>query len=398
MADSDTPQQNDSAFPLFSILLLTSIFYISFVSRVLLAPLLPVIEKDLGLGHGQAGSLFFYIGSGYGLGLIGAGFVSAALNHRGTLLLSTLLMGMAMFAVSLSQTGFQMHAGLVLAGLATAFYLPSGVSTMTELVQRKNWGKAIAIHELAPNLGFITAPILAELFLKIFSWRGALAAIGVASFGVGIFFLSFGQGGRQKGAFPNLKLMHKILLTSGLWMMAIFFTVAAGSSMGIYTMMPLYLVSEIGMEREWANTLIGLSRTFGVAVIFFSGLLTDRIGPKRAAVIFITAAGVITILLGILKGPVSLPVIIFLQAASTTCLFPVGFAIISLLFPQQIRNVGVSTVFLISFPIGGGLFPMGIGYWAEAFSFSSGIAIVGSLLFIVLFIFHRGKDRLNLTG
>ena len=47
------------------IFLLTGIFLLNFLSRVILAPLLPTIERDLEVGHGEAGSLFLLISLGY---------------------------------------------------------------------------------------------------------------------------------------------------------------------------------------------------------------------------------------------------------------------------------------------------------------------------------------------
>ncbi len=59
-------------FPVGAIAFLTGIFYLNFVSRVMLGPFLPLIEQELGLGHGGAGSLFFFIQIGYAAGLLGS--------------------------------------------------------------------------------------------------------------------------------------------------------------------------------------------------------------------------------------------------------------------------------------------------------------------------------------
>ena len=83
-------------------LILVGIFYLNFVARVAMAPLLPLVETELGLGHGEAGSLFFFIAVGYGLGLLGSGFISSRLIHRHTITLSTLAVGGSTLFVSLS--------------------------------------------------------------------------------------------------------------------------------------------------------------------------------------------------------------------------------------------------------------------------------------------------------
>jgi NNP family nitrate/nitrite transporter-like MFS transporter len=56
------------------LLILTSIFFFNFVSRITPAPLIPRMEKDLNLTHADAGTLFFMISLGYFLTLIGSGF------------------------------------------------------------------------------------------------------------------------------------------------------------------------------------------------------------------------------------------------------------------------------------------------------------------------------------
>ena len=47
------------------LLILSSIFFINFVSRITPAPLVPRIEMDLNLSHADAGALFLVISLGY---------------------------------------------------------------------------------------------------------------------------------------------------------------------------------------------------------------------------------------------------------------------------------------------------------------------------------------------
>src|SRR4030042_3159417 len=194
-------------FPWMPILFLTGIFYLNFTSRVILAPLLPVIENDLGVGHGEAGSFFLYLACGSGVGLGGAGFVSSRLTHRNTLSLSIVMVGTVLSAISVSSSLGLMRGGLVLAGIFAGFYMPSAIATLTGVASREHWGKALAVHELGPNLGFITVPLLAEALLKFFSWRESLAAIGAVSMVAGVLFLFFGKGGKHKGESPHLQSM-----------------------------------------------------------------------------------------------------------------------------------------------------------------------------------------------
>ena len=78
------------------LLILTSIFFINFVSRITPAPLTPRIEIDLNLTHADAGSLFLMISLGYFIALIGSGLVSASLNHKRTIIISNTALGLAL--------------------------------------------------------------------------------------------------------------------------------------------------------------------------------------------------------------------------------------------------------------------------------------------------------------
>lgn len=389
-------RKNILPFSLPPILLLTGIFYINFVARIVISPLLPVIETDLQIGHGEAGSLFFCIALGYAFGLGGSGFISSLLNHRQTIILSVFLVGASMLGISISNSLWTIRLLLIICGFFAGLYLPSAISSLTEWINREHWGKAMAIHELAPNLAFITTPLIAEFLLKVFSWSEVLASVGGAAIFMAFSYRRFGKGGKIRGTPPHWSCFKKIIKSPSFVMMASFFMISIGSSLGVYTMMPLFLVTEIGLPRTWANTLIGLSRIFGLIIIFLAGLITDNLGPKKAMTLFLSVAGILMLFLGLLPSPIISPLLLFFQAASSACLFPVGFTILSLVFPEELRSVAVSIVMFVGFIIGGGLIPSALGYWAEAFSFSSGFILLGLIFLGMLPIFHFIIKRISI--
>ncbi len=378
-----------SSFLSLPLILLVGIFYLNFISRIALAPLLPIVEIDLGLGHGEAGSLFFYVASGYAAGLLTSGHITARIAHRRMITLSAGMLGLAMLGLSLSPSLAAIHAGLFFVGVFTGFYLPSGIAALTELFPRKLWGRIMAIHELAPNVAFITAPLLAEGLLKFLSWRSTLGFIGVCSLLMGGLFLLLGRGGAEKSAPPSAHSLGAVMARPQFWTMAVFFMVAIGASLGLYTMLSLFLVGEIHFERGTANLLIGLSRISATFVLLLSGFLTDRLGAKKAMMALLSATGVSILLLGFFKGPIVTGVLLFLQAASVVCLFPIGFTMISMIFPSELRSGAVSLTIFLGFLLGGGLIPAALGHWAEAFSFSSGFILLGFLFLALLPFFHR---------
>jgi NNP family nitrate/nitrite transporter-like MFS transporter len=305
------------------------------------------------------------------------------------------MVGTVLSVISASSSLGLMRAGLVFAGIFAGLYMPSAIATLTGVASQEHWGRALAVHELGPNLGFITVPLLAEALLKFFSWRESLALVGIACILMGVLFFFFGKGGKHKGEPPRFQSMSKIVKSPSYWVMISLFTVSIGSSVGLYSMIPLFLVNEMGMDRPWANSLIGFSRVFGIVVLFLSGWITNRFGPKNSMTFFLLTTGIFTLLFGALRGQVLTPIIMFFQAASVACLFPVGFTVLSLLFPLQLRPVAVSLVMLVAFSLGGGLLPAAIGHWAETFSFSSAFALFGILSLLLLPLFRRAGNRLE---
>jgi NNP family nitrate/nitrite transporter-like MFS transporter len=361
------------------LLFLVGIFFLNFLARVILSPLMPAVEKDLKIGHDEAGSLFLLISLGYCVGLLASGFVSSRLSHRKTIFLSSIAVGFGLMIVSISHNLWAIRSGLIFLGMAAGFYLPSGIATVTELARPEHWGKAIAIHELAPNLGFLIAPLLAEALLGLFSWRGVLSLTGIGSIIAGAVFIFWGKGGTFPGEAPDLKTLRSILGEPSFWILIVLFSLGIGASFGVYSMIPLYLVSEKGMERTWANTLLGLSRISTLVIVLLSGWVTDRLGARQTLKAVFLANGLTTMILGVVSGA-WIVILLFIQPMIATCFFPAGFAALSRMGSPRIKNVAVSFTASLGILVGGGAIPAGIGFIGELGSFSLGFILLGALL------------------
>ena len=361
------------------IFFLVAIFLLNFISRIIFSPLLPTIERELEIGHGQAGLFFFLISAGYLSGLLGSGFLSSRTNHRFTILISGIGIGAALLLLSGSSSLGSMRAGLYALGLAAGLYMPSAIAAITALVDQRHWGKAIAIHELAPNLAFFTGPFVAELFLRHSTWRAALAVLGVASIVITLGYSRYGKGGRFAGESPASNAFAVLVRTPAFWIMVILFGMGVSSTVGIYAMLPLYLVSDRHVEATWANTITALSRSYGPVFGILGGWASDRLGPKRTMVVSLIITGVLTLLVGLVAdGWVSAVVIV--QPALAVWFFPAGFAALAVIAPPQARNLAVGFTIPIGYLIGGGAIPTFIGFMGDAAFFSLGFTITGVLI------------------
>ena len=363
------------------LLLLTSIFFLNFIGRIIQAPLMPAIEQELGISHSAAGSLFLTISMGYFVSLMGSGFVAARLKHRGTIVLSSVAVGLALLVTAASSTLWAIRGSLLLLGLAAGLYLPCGIATLTGFVGRRHWGKAVAVHELAPNLSFVLAPLFAEAVLIWFSWRSALVALGIAAILLSLVFARRSRVGDFAGEAPGFGSLKALAAEPSFWLMVFLFSLGIGSTFGIYTMLPLFLVSEHGLDRDFANTIVASSRLIGVFMALVGGWVTDRVGPRRTLGIVFLLTGVFTLALG-LASTRWVAYAVILQPIVAVCFFPAGFAALAMVVPPKARNIAVSFTTPLAFLIGGGVVPTLIGVAGDARSFGLGIAIVGGMIVV----------------
>jgi NNP family nitrate/nitrite transporter-like MFS transporter len=365
---------------------LVVLFFLNIVSRLTLGPLLPVVETEFDLLHGAAGSLYFFLSAGSCLGLTLSGYVAWQLGHRATIAASGLVLGVALLAIAHTPSLVWIRAELLLLGAGAGLYLPSGVAVLTERTREDAWGRVLAIHELGPNLGYIFAPLLAEFFLRFFTWRGVLGAIGLLAVLLSAAFLFSGLGGQARAHRPSWATIAHIAGNRTFWGAASLFAVSIGVGLGLYTMMPLFLVSDAGMDRVSANLLTGLSRIAGLLSVFLAGALADRIGQRRTVLLSLAGSGLSALLLGTLRIPWTTPVLTFLQAASAASFYPPGLSLLSSVFPPATRNVAVSMVLILATLVGAGGVPPLIGVLADhvSFSFAFGAAGLATLASLVL--------------
>ena len=377
---------NDNACPvpepfgkrLGPILFLTVLFFLGFIGRVIFAPLMPSLEKELGMSHGQAGSLFLMVSLGFFAAQIGSGFISSRLNHKGTLSISAVGVGLALLAFSFSNSLNAIRMLMVALGVATGLHVPSAMATITAMVTRQDWGKGLSIHQTAPSLSLVLAPLLVEVLLGPFSWRIIVASLGAVALVAAMFFIVTARYGEFRGEAPNPPVIKETVRQPSFWIMIFLFALGMGGSIGIYSMLPLYLVAERGFEPGWANALLGISRISGLFMTFVAGWVTDRVGEKRAISAVLVASGLSTILLGIVPGS-WLVIIIFVQPALIACYFPPGFSALARIVPPNMRSVTTSLTTPTAFLLGGGIVPAFIGYMGERGSFSMGIILIGCI-------------------
>lgn len=362
------------------LLFLTGLFFLNFTSRVIFSPLLPVIEQEMGIDHAQSGSFFLFISAGYFISILSSGFVSARINHKRTIVLSCFTLGLALVVLSRCVTLVSLQAGLFGLGLGAGLYFPSGLATISSLVAPAYLSRGMAIHELAPNLGFVAAPLLCDFFFSFLSWRHGLVLLGVLMVGSGILYGLSSHGSSEKGTAPDLSSSIALFRMPAFWGMFLLFSLAICSTLGIYAMAPLFLVNDHGMDLNKANSLLAFSRVASILMPIAGGWFGDKFGNHRVMGIVLVLTGMMTIIMATVSGGFTLVLFVVLQPLFAVCFFPSGFAVLSRLGAPRYGNLALSLCLPLAFFVGGGLLPTLIGWIGDIYSISSGFIVIGFLM------------------
>ncbi len=362
-----------------SVIFLTLLFFLSFVSRFIFSPLFPTIAKDIPLRPGQAGTLFLFGAVGALIGSFLAGLVSSRLNHRGSILIAIFGAAGALVAAHFAGSIWILGACLVALGFFAGIHTPSSVATITAMVRPSDWGKALSIQQLGPPLSLVAGPLLAVGLLKWFSWQTTLLWVAGLCALLGLIFLAFRGLGAFPGDAPMPSMLKPVVRIRSFWVMIFLFALGMGAQVGVYTMLPLYLTTQRGMSTGSANTILGLANISPLLMAFVSGWVTDMIGEKWTMTLFLFLAGVSTALAGSLSGA-PMKASIFFMAAFAVGFFPPAFKALSRIVQPTHRSLAAGFAPPVAFLLGGGLLPTALGFMGQAYTFGLGITIIGAII------------------
>jgi NNP family nitrate/nitrite transporter-like MFS transporter len=174
-------------------------------------------------------------------------------------------------------------------------------------------------------------------------------------------------------------LLLGLFKNKSIWIIGFIWIFAAGSCLGIYSILPLYLIKERGIDFHFANTLFGISRVAGTFVSILTGFLIDRYGYRTMLIFSLVTTGLSTIGLSLSS---SLPMILttlILQATLSLAFFPAGLAAVSNLTVLSERSMAIGVAVSIGVIFGMGGAPFALGLIADRYSFQVGITWLGIL-------------------
>jgi NNP family nitrate/nitrite transporter-like MFS transporter len=355
-----------------------SLWFLNFSTRSAFSPILPLVEDSLSLSHGEAGGLFTSYSIGYSVTLFVTGRFGSVWGYKRTVVFGFMCIGLVFIALQWAESYSTFHILFLLLGVASGTYLPSILPILTETYDYRHWGKVIGLHESAASFSIFAIPVLVAFGLHFLSWRRLLLVLGIASLLLPIYFWKVSVEPKKEASRQESHTID-LFKKRPVWIMGLLWIFATASCLGIYSILPLYLIKERGIDLYLANTLFGISRVGGIFVSISMGFLTDRYGYQTMLKWSLLMTGLTTISLSLSSTLPLILITLILQATLSLAFFPVGLAAISKLTSLSERSMAIGVIISIGVIFGMGGTPLLLGVIADHLNFHVGILWLGIL-------------------
>jgi MFS family permease len=274
--------------------------------------LLPVWQKELGLGYAELG-LMRALFSGTMAGFqIPSGLLAERLGAAPVLAFGTALSGIGYCLAGASAGVGILMAALFCAGLGSSTQHPLASSLMAQAFSGARSMQAIGTYNFAGDIGKMTVPAAAALLLMIMPWRPVLAVLGMVGViaGLAIFVLTprlGAQSGGTSSAPESIatreraahRLAFPILIAIGM--------IDSATRMGFLLFLPFVLTAK-GASLPTLGLALTLVFTGGAAGKLVCGFIGARIGAT--ATVWLTEGLTAVLILVLLALPLDAALVI----------------------------------------------------------------------------------------
>ncbi len=372
--------------------LVSAMFLLTYLDRAMFGPMLPALEKEFAIDHSQSTGFLFFISVGYAASTLFSAYTCSRFLPRTLVALALMTCGLVLLIMGQTTSLPLLYCLFAALGFSAGHYFNGGMSTMRSLVRPEHWSRAIAIHELGPNISFVLGPMLAGLGAAYFGWRAIVSCMGVVTFAGGLLFWRIAKGGTVAPPPVSLRGIGSVLKEPKFWLFTWLVALGIAGEFAPYSVLSLYLTNELGYSQDLAALLLTLSRILPPCGVVYGGWITSRYGsiPVLFSCLIGFSAGMFLMAL-----PWFFPMLIgmFLQPLATSLAFPAIFTFLADFFHEHDQPVLLALSIPLASILGSGLIPSMLGFFGDYSSFTHGFIILGLFVLGTIVWVQPGRYR-----
>lgn len=324
-ASAATPLDASPRADLWTIGAVGTAHFTSHVLQLALAPVLPLMARDFGVGFTQLGFVLAIMYASSAAGQVLAGVLVDRLGPHRLLIAGVALQGASVIGFGLAPSYGALIPLALGAGLGNSVYHPADLSILSHRVSAPRLGRAFAAHNFAGVIGFGTSPILVGTIAAVAGWRPALVTAGAIGLAVALALLASRthlataaarreEAHRQKGrageaSFARIVAMPVVLLAFA------YFVLTAFAGAGIQSFAIAALGEGYGATLAFATLAVAAYQLANAAGSLFGGYLADR--GEHHHRIAMTGLALAALMVGTAAQPgLSLPLVTALLAGA----------------------------------------------------------------------------------
>jgi predicted MFS family arabinose efflux permease len=380
----------------YTVLLLSWFGWICiYLTKSALPPLLPILSREMGLSHAQAGMIESAYLVGYILVKVPLGYLANKLGVKRILLIGMIGYGTAsaLFIFASSYPTVLLLRFLV--GFFQGIHLPVANALLSERFGSRQ-GRAIGFHESGPNVGTTIAYPLAITMASALSWRWAFLLLSVPAFLLAATAFSVLKdepfGGQRKSdaaqeSNQRLRDYTKVLLPMALAVSLYNICLTA-----LLTFTPSYLVEFRGISLASAGLISVVLPAAGFVAKVGSGFAAERVGSRNAICGAAALTGVSIVLLTLLEGDLPLALNFVLMGLVLYAFSPIVYSSVTSALPSRLKASGLSAVTIVGNLVGA-LSSAMVGSLIDSRGYNSAFLIIAGTVFMVTFLIFTAMGR-----
>jgi MFS family permease len=314
--------------------------------------LIPVFIREFGLSLVES-SLVATVPSLVQLSAnLPSGFMAERFNSRQLLFISMVTEGLSALLVSQTQSFWMLVLGVSAMRLCSPIYHISGLSRISQLVDRERMSRSMGYHNALGSFGAAIGLVVLSVFLSTIGWRWVYVFWAFPILIWGFIVLMSSQLGtkisedgrterrRMRDRLPSVLSTTFLILLAAIGFRGVGYT-------GSTTYMTTYLVETRDFSESMASLIFGLGTFMGIVGSLNGGYLGEKIGAKKALSLAILGSVISLSVMGLMAEVYLLMLVYLVYVFFSSSVWSPINAIVAHITPRTGRGLSFSLYFLV---------------------------------------------------